>query len=296
MVQPDGAITPLVGRRCETDANCGEGLRCYTAASNDLFGGGPAGGYCTATCTGNAACAAIDPESECVGIQGTQSVCVRTCLSLPGPFNPDEPVLPPLAENKCLSRSDLVCMSELALGQAMFTGTRQPGWCFPQCGSDEECPNRRCDLSRGLCVGGQATGLELGARCATAAECAGGLCIGANGDGSESFCSAPCVVGQPVGCGYGASAAVRDGGCLGPRFGGFTGDEGIGDTGFCAELCDVDADCVQAASRGWRCVVSDVNQRRFGRAGVCGPPAPADAGTDAGGGDAAAPLDASTGG
>jgi hypothetical protein len=296
MAPPAGEITPVVGRNCTTDENCGEGLRCYAASSNDLFGGGPAGGYCSLPCTSNASCTAVDLEAECVGLPGTQSVCIRTCRSLTGPFNPEAPALPPLAENKCLSRPDLVCLSEFALGQAMFTGSRQPGWCFPQCGSDEECGDRRCDLSRGLCVDGQATGLALGERCTNLNECSGGLCIDTTGDGAETFCSAPCVVGQPVGCGYGASAVVREAGCLGPRFGGFTGNEGYGDTGFCAELCDVDADCVQAASRGWRCILNDVNQRRFGRAGVCGPPGPSDAGTDAGDTDAAAPLDASTGG
>jgi hypothetical protein len=222
---------------------------------------------------------------------------MRTCFSLPGVFDPSNPLTPPLSENKCLTRPDLVCMSEVALGTAMFTGSRQPGWCFPQCGSDEECPNRRCDLFRGVCVDTPATGLELGARCTASAECSGGICVGGAAS-TEAFCSAPCVLGQPVGCGYGLSAEVREGGCLGPRFGGFTSDEGIGDTGFCAELCDVDADCVQAASRGWICNVNTINQRRFGRAGVCGPPPPGDAGTGAvtDAGDAAAPLDASTGG
>lgn len=295
---PADTISPLVGRKCQTAENCGEGLRCFTAASNDMFGGGPANGYCSAQCTSNAECAEIDPASECVVAEGAQGVCMRTCFSLPGLFDPLDPVLPPLGENKCLTRPDLVCLSEVAQGVAMFTGSRQPGWCFPQCGSDEECPNRRCDLARGVCVDTPATGLELGARCTSGAECAGGICVAVNAEGTEAFCSAPCVLGQPVGCGYGPSAQVREGGCLGPRFGGFTADEGIGDSGFCAELCDVDADCVQAASRGWICNVSSVNQRRFGRAGICGSPPPGDAGTgtDSDAGDAAAPLDASTGG
>lgn len=295
---PEDTLTALVGRKCQTDAACGEGLRCFTAGSNDMFGGGPAGGYCSATCTSNAQCTAIDPEAECLSIPGLQSVCMRTCFSLPGNFDPSNPVQPPLAENKCLTRPDLACMSEAALGTTMFTGSRQLGWCFPQCGSDEECPGRRCDLFRGVCVDTPATGAALGEACTAGTQCAGGICVAANAGGTEAFCSAPCVLGQPIGCGYGLSAEVREGGCLGPRVNGFTSEEGIGDSGFCAELCDVDADCVQAASRGWVCNVSTINQRRFGRAGVCGSPPPGDAGTGAvtDAGDAAAPLDASTGG
>jgi hypothetical protein len=220
---------------------------------------------------------------------------MRTCFSSPGSLTAaGAQARASLAENKCLNRPDLVCLSEAALGLAMFSGSRQSGWCFPQCGSNEECPGRRCDLSRGVCVDTPAAGLELGARCASAQDCTGGLCIAADAAGAESFCSAPCVLGQPVGCGYGPTAAVREAGCLGPRFGGFLSDEGIGDSGFCAELCDVDADCVQAASRGWTCTLSDGARERFRRGGICGPPRSSDAGTDAG--DAATPLDASSGG
>jgi hypothetical protein len=50
---PVDGIAARVGRNCTADENCGEGLRCYTAASNDVFGGGPAGGYCSSACTSN---------------------------------------------------------------------------------------------------------------------------------------------------------------------------------------------------------------------------------------------------
>jgi hypothetical protein len=285
---PSNAITPLVGRRCDADADCGEGLRCYTADSNDLFGGGPAGGYCSIPCTGDNACTAIDPQAQCVGIQGTQSVCLRTCRS----HDPTS-----LAENKCLTRSDVVCQSEVALGQAMFTGARQIGWCFPQCGSNEDCPaGRVCDLGRGLCTTTARAGQAIGTRCETGGvDCAGSLCIlrvqNADPALTEQFCSAPCVVGQPVGCGYGPSSPKREAGCLSARFGGILSREGIGDTGFCTELCDVDADCEQASTRGWVCVESDGARERFGRAGICDPAPPGDAGA---GGDAGSVVDASS--
>jgi len=275
-------ITPLVGRRCAADADCGEGLQCFTEKSGTMFGGGPAGGYCSLPCTNASACTAIDPDSDCLGLTATQSVCLRTCRSQDATS---------LAENKCLTRPDVVCLSEAALGQADFSGSRQAGWCLPQCGSDEDCPGRVCDLQRGVCVDTPPAGLALGASCNNNMQCAGGLCVAATP--TEGFCSAPCVVGQPVGCGYGPSATKRDGGCLGPRVTGFLSSEGIGDTGFCVELCDVDADCVQA-SRGWVCTLSDGVRERFGRGGTCFPPDATDAGLDGGGVSDAAVQDAST--
>lgn len=246
-----------------------------------MLGGGPAGGYCSLPCAGADNCTAIDPDSDCLALTATQSVCVRTCLN-------QDPTS--LGENKCLTRPDVVCLSEVALGQANFSGARQPGWCLPQCGSDEDCPGRVCDLQRGVCVDTRAAGLPIGEACNNNVQCAGGLCVAATP--TDGFCSAPCVVGQPVGCGYGPSATKRDAGCLGPRFGGFLSSEGDGDTGFCAELCEVDADCLQA-SRGWVCSLSDGVRERFGRGGTCFPPSATDAGVDGGGSDAAV-QDAST--
>jgi hypothetical protein len=185
----------------------------------------------------------------------------------------------------------LVCNSEVALGLATFSGSRQPGWCFPQCGSNEDCPGRLCDLARGVCTDTPAPGLPIGAHCDNRDECAGGLCV-ATGP-NDQFCSAPCVVGQPVGCGYGLTANPRNAACLGPRFAGFLSSEGAWDTGVCAELCAVDSDCEQAAG-GWVCRLSDGAVERFGRPGICGAPTPPDAGADggdAGGTDASVAVD-----
>jgi hypothetical protein len=280
-VTGDQAITPLVGRHCKVDPDCGEGLRCFTESSNAFFGGGPAGGYCSTDCVGANTCTAIDPQSDCIGLPGTQTVCLRTCRS-------QDPTS--LAENKCLTRTDVVCKSEVALSMATFSGARQRGWCFPQCGSDEDCPGRVCDLERGLCVNAAPAGLPLGEHCESTAECLGGLCIAVAP--GEQFCSAPCIVDQPVGCGYGPSVAKRDAGCLGALYSGILSSEGAGDVGFCAELCDVDADCVQATSHNWVCTQSALNLARFGRAGVCFPPDATDAGP--GTGDAATAGDASS--
>jgi hypothetical protein len=275
--------TPYVGRACTADAQCGAGLRCFTPQGNDMFGGGAPGGYCSIECQGNTQCSDIDPQSQCVGAPNAGgSVCLRTCRS-------QDPTS--AAENKCLGRHDLVCNSEVALGVATFSGSRQPGWCFPQCGSNEDCPGRLCNLSRGVCTDTPAPGLPIGEHCENRNECAGGLCIATSP--SEAFCSAPCVVDQPIGCGYGLNASPREAACLGPRFTGFLSSEGAWDTGVCGELCAADSDC-QQATRGWVCRLSEGAVERFGRPGICGPPTPADAGADggdAGGTDASAVVD-----
>ena len=266
----------VVGRSCTADAECGAGLECVTSASNDFFGGGPAGGYCTTSCAEATQCTTIDPLSDCVVPPDANSgLCVRTCLSLP-PRS--------LEENKCLGRRDLACNSVAYLDLQNFTGLRQPGWCFPQCGSDADCSGRRCDLGRGICTDTPAVGLGIGARCESNGDCASRMCVGVALD--EQFCSAPCVFGQPVGCGYGPTDTPRDAGCLAPVVQGFLGGaEGEGDVGFCVELCTESAECEQNATHNWICQPSPPAQTNFNRAGVCFPPgAEADAGAD--GGDA----------
>jgi hypothetical protein len=261
-----------IGLACAANTDCGPGLTCFTSNSNDFLGGGPGNGYCTLACTEDAQCTSIDRQSNCVVPQaGASGLCLRTCLSL-SPTTIDE--------SKCLGRVDVACQSEAYLGRADFSGSRQAGWCYPQCGSDEDCPGRRCDLARGICVDTPTAGLPIGAHCDAASECAGRTCLRLTE--TESFCSAPCVFGQPIGCGYGLTGGPRDSGCIGARVRGFLSTEGLGDVGFCGELCTENADCSQSADRGWICDPTQDAISRFGRAGVCDRPTPLDGGVDAG--------------
>lgn len=282
----DPGVTTYVGRACTEDAQCGEGLTCFTAGENDFLGGGAPGGYCTIPCAEDAECTALDRQSACVVTgEGSAGLCMRTCLSL----DPRS-----LAENKCLGRRDLVCKSEAYLGFANFTGLRQRGWCFPQCGSDEDCDGRFCNLATGLCQDAAPPGLPIGARCNANNQCAGGSCIGLGSSG-EAFCSAPCVLGQPVGCGFGVSANPRGAGCLLPRVQGLLGGtEGLGDVGICVELCSEDAECEQFETGGWICDESPAVEDLLNRPGVCDPPLPSDAGADAAPPADAGGLDASS--
>jgi hypothetical protein len=139
-----------------------------------------------------------------------------------------------------------------------------------------------------VCVDTVTEGLPIGAACAGDVECAGRLCVrlGLN----ESFCSAPCVYGQPIGCGFGLNASPRGAGCIIPQVRGFLSTEGAGDVGLCGELCSDSSECSQAAS-GWTCELSEDTETLFDRPGLCDAPTPPDGGLDGGGSS-----DASTGG
>lgn len=284
----DETLRPTVSRPCESNEDCGDGLNCFTADSDDFFGGGPAGGYCSVACQADDDCAAVDPDAQCIpSLDGESGLCVRTCLSK----SPES-----LVENKCLGRSDVVCRSVAELGIEEFSAVRQEGWCFPQCGSDEDCPGRVCNLASGLCVDDRPTGGEIGAACEADSDCQGNVCVGVGDqlftDGgvflgfTDAFCSAPCVFGQPVGCGFGPTAESRDSVCGIPRIRGFFTDEGIGDVGLCLDVCDVDEDCVQAQENGWFCSAEPATIAALGR-GVCSAPDRSDPGPDRDAGDAA---------
>lgn len=280
-----GAVTPLVGRSCDAAADCGDGLQCFPSGGSDFLGGGAPNGYCSLNCTDDAQCTSIDRQSECVASPGSATgLCIRTCLSM-------DPTS--LAENKCLGRLDVACQSPAYLGMSTFTGVRETGWCYPQCSSNEDCPGRSCDLARGICVDTLTAGFALGEPCAGNDECAGRACV--NLGPGTAFCSAPCVFGVPIGCGYGiAPESPRGAGCFTPAQRGFLSSEGEGDVGLCFELCADASECTQP---GWVCQTSAATQTRLNRPGVCVPPpvagdAGADSGSDGGSASVADPSEA----
>lgn len=252
----------IVGARCASDGDCAGGATCLRAEGNDYLGaGGPAGGYCTFSCTTEADdCPARDPESFCAPLGPDASgYCIRTCQS-------QDPVA---GEAKCLNRNDVACISVAADGVELFNGQRQPGYCRPLCGSDAECPaGRVCHAQGHICTDAQIGGAPIGASCTLDSECSGYSCEDRDSEGI-GVCTATCVLGSLSGCGYGREPSSRDAACLTPVVAQGRFSEGVGDLGLCRELCDVAADCEQAGE-GWACApITPAAVEFVGRSGAC---------------------------
>jgi hypothetical protein len=252
----------IVGAACGSDADCSGGATCLTAESKGWLGaGGPAGGYCTFSCVETADCALHDPWSRCVPLGPDDSLyCIRTCLSQDA-----EP-----GEAKCLNRTDLACVSVAAAGVALIAPERQPGDCFPLCGSDEECPSGKvCHRQGGICTDLPSPGAPVGSSCTLTSNCDGRMCE--DRSSGVGVCTAQCVLGSLSGCGYAATSSSREVGCVTPLVSSGRFSEGPGDLGLCQELCDVDADCLRNTT-GFACRPLNQELAAFlGRSGACAP-------------------------
>lgn len=251
----------VVGATCQGDSDCADGALCMSATSNDYLGqGGPAGGYCTFSCTTSDDCIEHDPSSTCSGVGPSGAAfCLRTCLSKAA-----EP-----GESKCLNRTDVACVSVVAAGIEQLDAERQLGFCAPQCGSDEDCPpGRQCHRQGGICTDFSSPGAPVGSACSLTSDCDGRACEDqVDGVGT---CTAECVLGVLSGCGYGRNPISREAACVVPAIAAGRFSEGPGDLGLCLRLCDIDVDCQQANQASVCRPLNEELAAFFGRAGACG--------------------------
>lgn len=252
--------TSRIGGKCLRDADCGgQGLVCMTADSSDLGGGGPPGGLCVADCAGEPeACQRLDPNS----------VCVRFTSSMTGPAYCLEGCTvgaTASASAKCHDRQDMACDDSGG-------STPGDGFCRPTCRNDDDCPDRKCDLSSGFCVdASEITGtLPIGSPCDPDADpdpC-NGLCLPLEeGENPPGMCGALCSLGN-VGCGIDVNATeLPNVACL---FAATTADDAdLGDLGLCGRLCNCDDDCpaYQRVCRPWP---NPADEEASGFKGYCG--------------------------
>ncbi|MDC0685504.1 hypothetical protein [Sorangium atrum] len=229
-----------LGARCAKDADCGPRGHCFTESGDDLFGGGPAGGYCTTACEQDSDCEG--EGSACFG-----GLCFLGCAAGEPPLMS---IVDKLDPAKCRGREELRCedIDDVYV-------------CLPNCGSDSQCGGDRvCDPRMNVCVDEPTRGLPTGAQCAIKA------------DGTDP-CAGWCIeVGTNLGvcaglCGLGGDIANEDCGglekglCAYP----FADEPGVGDVGMCTNACTSHSDCLLPTSS---CVFLGVETNGFCLFGV----------------------------
>jgi hypothetical protein len=221
-----GGVTGNVAHACTNDADCSGGLSCLTdAASDPIFGGGPAGGFCTKACNQDLDCAPAG--AVCYKVDPAQpGRCTLPCTFGP-PITSVDDLFASLSMDKCFGREDLRC--------AKAGGA---GVCLPTCGSDSQCSGGRvCDPRLAVCVDKANEGDPIGTMCdptMTDTTCAG-VCIGF--DSGVTMCSRPCVLGGVV-------TDTDDCGGLDQGLCAFRPKaNGPGDAGYCTPSCTAAEDC-----------------------------------------------------
>lgn len=256
-----------LGRACGASTSCGEGLECLTPL--DL-----PGGLCTTECFSDEDCQVFGALGTCRPEGG--GICLQGCQS--GGIG-----------LKCHNREDMVCSPyELVRGESC-SGPADCGdnevcsqgvclsaltACMPSCGSDADCSDGTfCSLELGSCAREKKEGLPIGTACSPADDedpCEG-FCLRYGPGDDEGFCSGYCRSGFDAGlpgCGYDADSTNIGAACLYPSAF-LSGEEG--DSGFCGQLCDCDAECL---TPGFRCVdIAELSNGAavslFGRRGWC---------------------------
>lgn len=237
---------PKIGEACTTDGSCANDEICLDGSGASFLGGVPVEGTCVLPCT--------EDPSVCDDLS-RPGVCVVTDDN--GTARTDDDVahcfercdVAGIGAGKCHDREKVACST---LVDRRFPAASSPAgvdaglrddaaFCRPLCSTNDDCPTGECDLGTGVCVARAPGGQRLGTRCdpdETPTACAG-ACITFEG---VSFCSHRCKFGSSRQCGdeaAGDAGATLDGLCRFPEDHG-----GLGDTAFCGQLCDCDADCV----------------------------------------------------
>jgi hypothetical protein len=136
----------VLGAACRSTADCGSSLVCWAEDQAGPTGssGGPAHGYCTATCKTATDCSLFQDPGDCVHFSDpTFGVCFATCSSSAGAAG-------------CQGRSELACTTYAALSLAAPSTAAAGGLCTPHCSSNADCVGGgQCDLAQPIasCIG-----------------------------------------------------------------------------------------------------------------------------------------------
>lgn len=251
-----GPSSGLIGAACTGAPDC-RGFDCLAADSKVINGSGPSAGICLARCIPeHDFCKELDARSKCIVVDNggtTANTLDDIAYCLPGcQMGTQANDL-----DKCRGRVDMVC-SESLLG----SGT---GYCIPACRADLDCAGRHCNLESGLCQDTAPAGDPIGAACTPgqATSCSG-KCVDEGAAYAE--CTGSCSFGTP-GCGQNDNTLPLKFYCYKDPSKGLGTAPGSGDLGYCAKLCDRDADCGRTDAA---CEPQPSLKPKTGRAGVCG--------------------------
>jgi hypothetical protein len=199
---------------------------------------------------------------------GATDYCLESCS-----FGPEVPLGGAFDPAKCHGRKQLACspfFDKPALG-ACTSGNCPVGQacgddgqchaltpaCAPLCSHDSDCETGMyCNSKTGLCSAQAAVGKNLGETCTLPVDGGTEECKGHCTEFSDApgpFCTEPCVMGADAQCGWAGdtSGTPAPGICIfGYGVVADNGGPGNGDLGFCAPLCDCNAQC---AVSGWIC-------------------------------------------
>jgi hypothetical protein len=295
---PDGGTDadagggPRLGGECAADDECPAGAFCLRGDSHALFGGAPPTGTCVGTCDAQTGCARFGAGAVCVqtdaptggdGGVSSSGLCFEGCtVGKAGGTG----------TTKCHGREHNACAP-------VEGGAAGAGYCRPLCTTSGDCLTGVCDPKRSVCVASAPLEQGFGLVCAAppdggagdggadagdagaddggadapadAAEggaappACGGLCVGLGA--SSEVCTRRCRFGSTGECATQMTAGHRRGGCLFVTKGG-----GLGDLGYCGELCDCNRDCGEGS---FVCDAFEdaALETAFGRKGVCTPTA-----------------------
>jgi hypothetical protein len=215
-----------LGTSCSEDSDCPKGAICLTTESTSWLGGAPTEGLCVANCSeddsvcdhfAGATCVESNRQTDSNDSNVSTALCLPNCSPDNGSL--DEPA--------CEATPGSLCEPLSADGT---------GVCRPVCNFDEQCASGHCDRQWSVCVAKE-THYEVafGTNCDPDASTCDGVCLTLST--GYSVCSHRCRFGSAEECGS-SSASGLTAVCA------FAApDGGLGDLGYCAELCDCDDDC-----------------------------------------------------
>ncbi len=241
-----------IGNACKSDSDCSAGAFCLLPQSNSWFGGGPPQGICSADCTSNADACLVFSSAICIqsnsDSQSTpkNALCFRSCTVGKGS----------VAQPSCSSTGHQAC--------ELVSSASNTGFCRPFCVFDGDCVTNHCDRRSGACVA-EAPPVEVSSfadSCSSSGSGCSGVCLSL-ADG-YSVCTHRCAYGNLSDC----SVKDSDPTTAVCAYSGMS--SGLGDLGYCAQLCNCNDQCSAA---GFICSAfgDTALVQQLGAVGICAP-------------------------